>query len=341
MTRTSPPARRRPTQKEVAARAGVSQSVVSQALNDRHGAIRIGPETRERVLRAMRELGYVPNVAARSLAGGLNRILGVFTYEPVFPTSTRDFFFPFLEGIEDEAAALGYDILLHTRPSATNGRRLYEEGISRLRLADATLLLGFLDDARRDELALLLDEGHAVVFIGRRDMPGRELPHVTAAYADATAHATAALLEAGRTFTLYLGEAAPQESAADREAGYRAAAPGGRVIRTHAVTPELVDAQLRDGVDGVLFENDRLAHAWAELASRAGYRAPGAYGFAVLGDPLGERELPAHWAHFRIPRRDMGRHAVRLIVERLAGGTAASVTLPCTWVPGATIAGRD
>ena len=39
-----------PTQKEVAERAGVSQGVVSQVLNDRQGAIRVNPDTRERVL---------------------------------------------------------------------------------------------------------------------------------------------------------------------------------------------------------------------------------------------------------------------------------------------------
>lgn len=339
MTGPKPRLRRRPTQKEVAERAGVSQAVVSQALNDRQGAIRIGAQTRERVLAAMRELGYVPNLAARSLARGRNRILGVFTYEPVFPTSTRNFYFPFLEGIEEEAADLDHDLLLHTRPAHEDGRRVYEGGMSRLRLADGTLLMGILDEDRRAELARLLDEGHPVVFIGRREMPGRVLPHVAADYVRASHDAAEALHRAGHRRILYVGETDHHESAADRETGFAAAAgTDGRAVRVSEVTRELVARSVSDGVTGFLFENDRLAHAWTGLASDQGLVAPADYSFVVLGDPLGERELPPGWSHFRIPRREMGRQAVRLLVDRLAGGTDASITLPCTWVPGSTIA---
>ena len=60
------PFRKRPTQDDVARRAGVSQTVVSMVLND-HSAVAISPETRQRVLTAIDELGYVPDGSARSL----------------------------------------------------------------------------------------------------------------------------------------------------------------------------------------------------------------------------------------------------------------------------------
>ena len=75
----APPSRKGPTQREVARLAGVSQAAVSQVLNGGEGGIRIPDATRQRVLQAMQDVGYVPNVAARRLAGGRNRILGVFT----------------------------------------------------------------------------------------------------------------------------------------------------------------------------------------------------------------------------------------------------------------------
>src|SRR5262245_48484111 len=105
---------RRPTQADIARLAGVSQATVSVVLNGRDSDVRISPATRERVLTVIREWGYVANPSARSLAGGRNRIIGVHTFEPVFPTTSVDFYFPFLLGMEQEAADLGYDLLLFT-----------------------------------------------------------------------------------------------------------------------------------------------------------------------------------------------------------------------------------
>lgn len=108
--------KRHPRQVDVARRAGVSPAIVSLVLNDKLGdEIRISPQTVERVRAAMRELSDMPNPVARSLATGQNRILGVFIYEPVFPLQTESFYFPFLVGIEDEAEAKDYDLLLFTR----------------------------------------------------------------------------------------------------------------------------------------------------------------------------------------------------------------------------------
>src|ERR671936_85566 len=104
----------RPTQADIARLAGVSQATVSLVLNERDAGVRISPATRARVLSVMREWGYVANASARSLAGGRNRIIGVHTFEPVFPTTSVDFFFPFLLVMEQEAAELGHDLLLFT-----------------------------------------------------------------------------------------------------------------------------------------------------------------------------------------------------------------------------------
>ena len=57
--------KKRPTQSDVAARAGVSQTTVSYVIND--SDIAIPQSTRQRILEAMEELGYVPNLSARSL----------------------------------------------------------------------------------------------------------------------------------------------------------------------------------------------------------------------------------------------------------------------------------
>ena len=102
------------TQRDIARIAGVSQATVSLVLNDAKAAAgRIPDDTRERVQKAIRETGYVADPIARRMARGLNRILGVFTYEPAFPSAQADFFAPFLFGIEETAQMLGYDLLLN------------------------------------------------------------------------------------------------------------------------------------------------------------------------------------------------------------------------------------
>lgn len=58
---------KQPTMYDVAKRAGVSQPTVSRVLNQNDTAVQISPETRQRVLTAVEELGYRPNILARSL----------------------------------------------------------------------------------------------------------------------------------------------------------------------------------------------------------------------------------------------------------------------------------
>ena len=346
----APLIQKRPTQREVAQRAGVSQATVSHVLSGGPDSVRIPSSTRQRVLDAMQQLGYVPNVAAQRLAGGRNRILGVFTYERVFPSSTRDFFWPFLEGIEEAAAQHDYDLLLHTRPAAPNGARpLYRNGSSRLKLADGTLMLGLLDDGRRRDLARLIHEGHPVVFIGRRDLPGAALLYVTAGYAAATVQALSALLERGHRRTLYLGAAESNESATDREEGYldvlRAHSAfgesvSGEVARQDHLDEAFVAYHLHRGVTGVLFENERLTSQWLRLASGLGYHWPHDYAFALLGDPLYYTEMPSGWAHYRVPRLEMGRQATTLLSSMLEGETPSSLSLACDWVEAESLGGH-
>ena len=94
------------------------------------------------MLHAIRQTGYVADPVARRLAARHNRILGVFTYEPVFPTGSRDFYHPFLVGIEECAERLGCDLLLLTSAPVADGRRRIFHDDNRLRLADGCVLLG-------------------------------------------------------------------------------------------------------------------------------------------------------------------------------------------------------
>lgn len=329
----------RPTQKEIARLAGVSQTVVSQVLNGHTTGARIHPDTRARVLQTMQDLGYVPNAAARRLVGGRSSLIGVFTYEAVFPGGTRDFYAPFLEGIEEEASRQGQDLLLHT--SSTGGRRrLSEAGRTRLSLTDGTLLLGDPGEEERRDLVEALQGGHPLVFVGRRDLPGADLPHVTANYAEATRDMTARFQALGHQTLMYLGRPERTESAADREQGFRAAA--GSAAKVVRLAPEdLEGAFLREAlaadVTGFLVENDALMRALCACAAREGLSCPDDFSAAVLGDAItGEPDDP-RWTRLRVPRVEMGRGAVRLLLRLLDGDPVQNAAFRCTTHEGTSL----
>ncbi|WP_433721299.1 LacI family DNA-binding transcriptional regulator [Actinoplanes sp. CA-051413] len=237
------------TQQDIARMTGVSQATVSLVLNGRDDAdVRIAPETRERVLQAIRSTGYVADPIARRLAARHNRILGVFTYESVFPAGLGDFYHPFLAGIEECAERVGCDLLLLTSAPVIDGRRRIFHQDNRLRLADGCVLLGrSLDPA---ELARLLAEGQPFVSVGRRDDAGGPVPYVGADYPGATAAQVRAAVALGHRRLAYVGEGAGPESHADRLRGFAAAVAEADVDGRHLAIAGSSPAVAQSDVDG-------------------------------------------------------------------------------------------
>lgn len=92
------------TIRDVARHADVSVASVSRALN---GHSNVHPETRARVLAAVRALGYVPHAGARSLSLARTHAIGV-----VLPDLHGEFFSEIVRGMDREASARGYHLLL-------------------------------------------------------------------------------------------------------------------------------------------------------------------------------------------------------------------------------------
>ncbi|HEY8472382.1 MAG TPA: LacI family DNA-binding transcriptional regulator [Natronosporangium sp.] len=341
---------RRITQRDIARLAGVSQTTVSLVLNNRAGdTARIPAQTRERVLQVIRETGYVADPIARRLVDRHNRIFGVFTYEPVFPSQTADFYHPFLVGIEECAEALGCDLLLFTSaPSVGGRRRIYQEG-NRLRLADGCVLLG--RELDRDDLARLVAERQPFVSVGRREDAGGRVPYVGADYAAATAELVRRAVALGHRRLAYLGDGEGPESFVDRFRGFTdgvadAGAYGARHRVPEAGAGALLPALLDDRITAVFLEEYADGAGLAAAARERGLAIPADLSVIALGHPTrpaaAEPEPPSlTFTGFRIPRREMGWRAVELlaaVIEGTANQQTWQQLLPCEPVDGATLA---
>lgn len=98
------PARKAPVIADVARAAGVSVPTVSRVLT---GAVPVSPERRERVLAAIRELGFRPNGAARALVRGQQSMVAVLT-----SNTMRYGYGMTLQGIEEAARQAGYLVVI-------------------------------------------------------------------------------------------------------------------------------------------------------------------------------------------------------------------------------------
>lgn len=106
------------TIKEVARAAGVSAQTVSRVLNDRPD---VSDETRQRVRDIINQLGYSPNIIARSLIQGRSNTIGVVGYGLGYYGPSRT-----LTGVERQANELGYSTLLSLlrEPDLTAGESI-------------------------------------------------------------------------------------------------------------------------------------------------------------------------------------------------------------------------
>ncbi len=138
---------------DVAKRAGVSIGTVSRVINNRD---RVSPETRERVLQAIRELDYQVNPFARSLANQQTDTLGL-----VIPQVNDPFFFQIVRGVEDAAAAAGYSLLIASQPRHTGEHRYLQ--LFRRRNVDGMVLVAI--DVYEHEVQQVIKRGVPIVLV--------------------------------------------------------------------------------------------------------------------------------------------------------------------------------
>lgn len=332
---------KRLTQHDIAKMAGVSQATVSLVLNGTPTALaRIPEETRERVQQVIRKTGYVADPIARRMAKGLNRILGVFTYEPAFPSEQADFFTPFLLGIEEEAQAQTYDLLLLTGAGIGRERKIFADG-NRLRIADGCLVLGREFD--RTELKRLVTGDYPFVAIGRREDAGGPVPYVGGDYASGTRALVEKARALGHERLAFIGPSGSAESVVDRWRGFSDAITGNAELVLHVdevgrSATETLDAIAASGASAVFFVELADAVRVEAAARERGLSIPNDFSVVVLGSHVRAERSHVQFTSFNIPREEMGRQATAMLVRRIEDAAPVEqILLTCEPVEGQTL----
>ncbi|MEU4680292.1 LacI family DNA-binding transcriptional regulator [Micromonospora sp. NPDC023737] len=333
--------RSRVSQADIARQAGVTQAAVSMILRDRADGI---PEaTRQRVLAIARELGYRADPLARRLANGRSQIIGVFTYEKVFPVAHRTFYHRFLLGIEEAAEAHDQDLLLFTsaagRRDGNSGgvRTIYASGENKLRLADAAVLLG--RDEIPAELEQLSADQYPFVFIGRRFLAdGREVPSVAPDYAAATRALTQRFAALGHRKIAYLGADQSLPASIDRLSAITASGLDAQLhfAPVSEVDEALLHRLLDAGVTGLMLENSEYAELVGGLATKVGAERNAHLSLAVAG-LTEEDSADTPWSGFTVPGYRIGHLAVEDLLAQLEGTPPGCRLVPCPEAPGRTL----
>ncbi len=184
------PAKKRVTIKDVAAQAGVSYQTVSRVIND-HPLV--SETTRANVQQAIDDLGYRPNLAARTLPGRRSYVIGfIIPYDPDY--LIRDpHLLAQISGADAEANAHGYNLLLSTAVSESSGVEAYERFI-RNHVGDGALVIETASSREGGEL--LTSRDYPYVSLGR-DLGNPHAYMVSSDNHDGSKQVTRHLLEKG------------------------------------------------------------------------------------------------------------------------------------------------
>ncbi len=321
---------------DVAKRAGVSTATVSRALSRPDV---VSPDTRRKVLQAVKHLGYAPNFAAKHL-----RTLRSGKLLVTVPDISNPFFSLILQGIEDAAQRKGYAVLLGDTQHDPKREERYALMLMR-KEADGLIFLGHRLPKPAAALVRSMAPKYAPVVNGCEFSPRLRVPSVHIDNATAAAEAMDHLYRLGhRRIGIVTGPLVSPLSR-DRLAGatLRAKAEGAErdVIVMHgdfsiesgAAAAERLLGR-REPPTAVFCFNDEMAMGVIETARRRGVRVPRDLSVVGFDDIRFARHMDPPLTTIAQPMREIGERAVQLLVDILAGRPIApvSVTLPHTLI---------
>ncbi len=313
------------TIKDVAQLAGVTPAVVSRLLSG-DSRLRVRPETRARVAAAVAELGYTPNRAARALRRSRTGALGMALRHLTSPVYGEIF-----RGAEEEASRADHVLVVAELDALAADDRAFRRFTSG-GVIDGVVIQrdGLATDEALTENLLLADLPFVVV--NERVPP--PLSGVALDDTRAARIATAHLIALGHIDIAHLEIGGPTTRSADRRAGWEQAmrhadldpradfaVEGGASPETgyRAMTELLASARPPSGIVA-----GTLQSAIGALTSirHAGLRVPDDISIVAHHDAWFAEHVTPPLTVVRLPLRELGRRAVRLLLDRIEGQPA-------------------
>jgi DNA-binding LacI/PurR family transcriptional regulator len=318
-----------PKIEDVARHAGVAPSTVSYVLSGKRA---ISEETRQRVLRSIRVLGYQPHAGARALASNRSNVVALFV--PLHTGMNVPVIMQFAMSVVTAARQFDHDVLLLTQDEGVKGL----QRVAGTALVDALIVMDVeLQDPR---VPVLRQLQRPSVLIGFPD-DSAGLTCIDLDFARTGAVCLEHLADLGHRRVALIGsppEVYKRETgfATRLSDGFKLAAAKRKVAATvhpcegtplaaHAVVAQL----LRDHPDltAVVVHNEAVVEPLLSAFANAGRGVPDDLSFvAICPDELAERAHPG-LTSVAIPAEEIGREAVELLMTKLNGGLVADDTL--------------
>ncbi|MFE5207756.1 LacI family DNA-binding transcriptional regulator [Streptomyces sp. NPDC056600] len=325
---------RPPTIKTVAARAGVGRTTVSRVLN---GSELVSADARERVLRAIKELNYVPNSVARGLVTSRTEAVALVIPESESRLGSEPFFAALIRGVSGVLTETRTQLQLVLVRDQLERDQLTASIATRR--VDGVLLVSV---RAQERVAAMMEEmGLPTVLAGRRGEDER-LSHVTSDNIGGATAAVEHLLRGGRDRVATITGDLDMDVGRSRLAGWRRAHElAGRRADESLVEPG--DFSEEGGrramrsllerapdLDAVFAASDLMAvGALAELRDQ-GRRVPQDVAVVGFEDSVLARHTNPPLSTVRQPVEEVGRMMARILLAEIAdaGARRQQVTLP-------------
>lgn len=308
------------TIKDVARHSGVSSMTVSRVINDSE---RVSPETRQRVEKAIAELGYVPSRLARGLIRQKTGTLAL-----IVPDVANPFFTLIVRGAEDAARRAGYRMILcDTRADLAIEREVIEEMIAH---RVEGIAIAPVSDRSRGHLDRLQRFGVQFVLIDRT-VPGVECDVVVGDSEGGARRLVEHLISLGHRRIGFIVESDDVSTARDRRQGYEAALKAaGLPLDPDLIVRSTVDPQggldgmrelleLEDPPTAVFTVNNLVALGAIEGVRASGLDVPDDIALVCFDDIEYASRLYPFLTVMAQPAETIGTLGTQLLLERIEG----------------------
>ena len=310
----------RPTLEAVAARAGVGRGTVSRVVN---GSPKVSPEAREAVLRAIDELGYVPNRAARTLVTRRTDTVALFVSESEERVFGEPYFAGIIRGISAGLAGTGLQLLLAIAQSADDHAR-FERYLTGQHV-DGVLLISLHGG---DPLPRHLEESGVPTVLGGAPVGVDPVSCVDADNRGGARKAVEHLIGLGRRRIAMIGGPQDMRVGVHRLGGYRdvlAEAGLPEQVTMGDFSEESGERAMREllarspDLDAVFAASDPMAVGAMRVLKEHGRRIPADVALVGFDDSATARHTDPPLTSVHQPLEAMGREMARLLVARIRG----------------------